>query len=321
MKGYVLRRLAYLVPLWIGLSVFSFALGNLAPGDVAHSLLRQQLGAPPTDEQVAALEERLGLNDPAVVQYGRWVANAVRGDLGHSFRNGQSVVASLRRSLPVTLQLALVSFVFAVCLSIPLGIVAALRRGRIIDHLSRVFALGGASLPTFWFGYLLILVFSVKLRLLPTQGNEHVLSYVLPAVTLSMGAAGVLLRLTRASMLDVLGDEFVLAARARGLPRFAVTVRHALRVALNPVVTYGGLLIGGLLGGAVIVETVFGMPGMGKLVVDAINDRDYPIVQGFVLYFGTLVLLANLAVDLLYVVLDPRVRLVQTQEGSTRVAS
>lgn len=311
MKAYVLRRLAYIIPLLVALSVFSFALGQLAPGDPARALLRLQLGTPPTDQQVAAMRERLGLEDPAIVQYGRWVRDAVQGDLGTSFRTGESVSRRLLRALPVTVELSLLAFVIGVGAAIPLGVLAALRQRRLIDHASRVAALGAASLPSFWFGYLLIIVFSVRLGLFPTQGTASVISYVLPAVTLAVYAAGVLLRLTRASMLEVLGEDFVLAARARGLARSRVVVRHALRVALNPVVTYAGLVMGGLLGGAVIVETVFGMPGMGKLVVDAINDRDFPIVQGFVLYFGTLVLVVNLLVDLLYVVLDPQVRLAE----------
>ncbi len=311
MRRYVLRRLAYLLPLLLGLSIFSFALGKLAPGDPARALLRQQLGRPPSPQAVESMRQRLGLDDPVPVQFGRWLANAVQGDLGHSFRTGESVARSLWMALPVTLELALLAFLIALVTAMPLGVVAALRKGKSTDHASRVVALGSASLPTFWFGYLLIIVFAVQLQIFPTQGNESPISYVLPAVALATYPLGVLLRLTRASMLEVLGDEFVMAARARGLPRLHV-VRHALRVALNPVVTYSGLLIGGLLGGAVIVETVFTMPGIGKLVVDAINDRDFPVVQGFVLYAGALVLLANLVVDLLYVALDPRVRLTES---------
>lgn len=319
MKRYVLRRLAYLLPLLVGLSVFSFALGKLAPGDPARALLRQQLGRPPSPQAVASMRERLGLDDPVLVQFGRWVADAIRGDLGRSFRTGESVTRSLWQALPVTLELALLAFLIAVVIAMPLGVVAALRKGRLADHASRIVALGGASLPSFWFGYLLIIVFAVHLDVLPTQGNETTVSYILPAVTLAIYPLGVLVRLTRASMLEVLGDEFVMAARARGLPRLHV-VRHALRVALNPVVTYSGLLIGGLLAGAVIVEEVFGMPGIGKLALDAIRDRDFPVVQGFVLYAGTLVLLASLAVDLLYVALDPRVRLVESNAEASHAA-
>lgn len=313
MRRYVVRRLLHAIPLLVALSIFSFALGKLAPGDPARALLRMQLGQPPTDQQIAEFSQRVGLDDPAVVQFGRWVVDAAQGDLGRSFRTGRSVTASLWEALPITVELSVLAFVIAVGLAVPLGVLAAIRRGGFVDHVTRVLALGGASLPNFWLGYLLIIAFAVQLHWLPTQGATSAVSYLLPALTLAVYALGVLLRLTRASMLEVLGDDFVLAARARGLPRRAVVIRHALRVALNPVLTYAGLLIGGLLGGAVIIETVFSMPGMGKLVVDAIQDRDFPIVQGFVLYFGVLVLLINLLVDLLYVVLDPRVRLVEAE--------
>ena len=315
MKAYILRRVASLLPLLLALSVFSFALGQLAPGDAARSLLLLQGGAPPTDEQVRALRTELGLDDPAAVQYARWGRNAVTGDLGQSFRTGQSVTGSLRQAFPVTAELATLAFLIVLGLAIPLGVVAALRQGRLSDHVSRVLALAGASAPSYWIGYLLVILFSVRLGLFPTSGVASPSSYVLPAVTLALYATSVMLRLTRASMLDVLGEDFVRGARARGVPEARVVIAHALRVALNPVVTYGGVTLGGLLGGAVIVESVFGMPGIGKLLVDAINDRDFPVVQGFILLFGTVVLLVNLAVDLLYVALDPRIRLAGGEGG------
>jgi peptide/nickel transport system permease protein len=315
MNGYILRRVASLLPLLLALSVFSFALGQMAPGDPARSLLLLQGGSPPTDEQVRALRVELGLDDPAVVQYARWGRNLVTGDLGRSFRTGQSVAVRLRQAFPVTVELAILAFLIVLGLAIPLGVVAALGQGRLSDHVSRVLALTGASAPSYWIGYLLIILFSVRLGLFPTAGVASPSSYVLPAVTLALYATSVMLRLTRASMLDVLGEDFVRGARARGVPEARVVVAHALRVAINPVVTYGGLTLGGLLGGSVIVETVFGMPGIGKLLVDAINDGDFPVVQGFVLLFGTVVLLVNLAVDLLYVALDPRIRLIGGERG------
>lgn len=303
----------------VALSVFAFALGKLAPGDGAIALLRQQMREPPTRQQIEAFRERLGLNDPIIVQFFRWLGDAVQGDLGTSFRSGESVTRSLWQALPVTAELTALAFVIAVGCAIPLGVLAAVYRRRLVDHLSRVMALSTASLPGFWFGYILIIIFAVQMKVFPTQGTGSPMAYVLPAVTLAVSSLGVLMRLTRASMLEVLGDEFVVAARARGLPRLNVLM-HALRVAVNPLLTYAGLLIGALLGGAVVVETVFGMPGLGKLAVDAINDRDYPVVQGFVVYVGTLVLLINLAVDLLYMAVDPRVRLVETPVGGRYAA-
>ena len=315
MNGYILRRVASLLPLLLALSLFSFALGQLAPGDPARALLLLQGGAPPTDEQVRALRTELGLDDPAAVQYARWGRDVVTGDLGRSFRTGQSVAGSLRQAFPVTVELAVLAFLIVLGVAIPLGVVAALGQGRLYDHVSRVLALAGASAPSYWIGYLLVILFSVRLGLFPTSGVAAPSSYVLPAVTLALYATSVMLRLTRASMLDVLGEDFVRGARARGVPEARVVIAHALRVAINPVVTYGGLTLGGLLGGAVIVESVFGMPGIGKLLVDAINDRDFPVVQGFILLFGTVVLLVNLAVDLLYVALDPRIRLTGGERG------
>ena len=258
----------------------------------------------------------LGLDRPLAVQYGRWVRNVVTGDLGRSFHSGQPVAGVLRRALPVTLELALLAFLIVLVVGIGLGVGATLAHGGLADHAIRLLTLAGASLPPYLFGYVLIIVFSVHFGLLPTSGISSPTAYLLPAVTLAVYPTSVMVRLTRTSMLDVLGEDFVRHARGRGLPPFRVVRRHALRVALNPVVTYGGLVLGGLLGGAVIVETVFGMPGIGKLVVDAIKDRDFPVVQGFVLVFGAIVVLVNLAVDLLYAVLDPRVRLVEHHIGA-----
>ena len=291
------------------MSLFSFILGQVAPGDPARALARLRVGAPPTEQQVRTFGEEHGLYDPAPQQYGRWVRNALRGDLGISFRTGQSVGGSLWGALPVTVELALLAFAIMVALAIPLGVATAVAPGGFLDQSSRMLGLVGIALPGFWLAYLLILLFSVRLRLLPTYWTGTPSSYVLPAVTLALYGTSVLLRLTRASMLEVLGENFVQSARARGLSERAVLGRHALRVACVPVVTYGGLLLSSLLGGSVVVESIFGMPGMGGLVVDAVNARDFQVVQGFVLLFGTVVLLLNLAVDLLYVVLDPRVRL------------
>ena len=248
MTATVLRRLASLLPLLLGLSIFSFALGQLAPGDPVRSLLLQQAGVPPTDAQVDARRAELGLDDPAVVQYGRWMRGALTGDLGRSFRSGQSVTESLRHALPVTVQLALLAFLIVVGLGIPLGVGAALAHGRPADHVLRLFSVAGASMPSYWLGYLLIILFSVRLHLLPTSGVSSPASYVLPALALSLSATSAMVRLTRASMLEVMGEDFIRSARARGIPPARIVARHALRVALNPVLTYGGLVLGGLLG-------------------------------------------------------------------------
>ena len=310
MTAYLLRRVATLLPLLLGLSIFTFALGHLAPVDTARSLaLLETGGFPPSQEHVDAIAREYGLDDPAVVQYGRWAADAVTGDLGRSLTSGQPVTSTLRQAFPITLQLGLLAFLIVLGVGIPLGVAAALGHGRLPDHSLRLFTVAGASLPSYWLGYLLVIALSVRLHLFPTSGISSASSYVLPAITLALFATCVMVRITRASMLDVLGEEFIGRARAGGVPERRIVVRHALRVALNPVVTYGGLVLGGLLGGSVFVEWVFDMPGVGRLGVDAIQRRDVPTVQGFVLLTGTTVLVVNLLVDLLYVRLDPRVRL------------
>lgn len=309
LTSYVWRRLWSLVPVWLGISLLAFALGNLVPGDPVEMILQQRTGEIPTRAAVEQLRKQLGLNARAPVRYARWVAEAVQGDLGLSYRTGTPVARVLLERLPSTLQLAAASLVLSIVIALPLGVAAAVRRGSWIDHMSRLIALLGTSVPAFLLGYALIMIFAVTLHLLPVAGSEGAASLVLPVLTLALAEAAALTRLTRASMLEVLGEDYVRTARAKGVPRRLVLVRHALRNALNPLITLAGVRAGRLLGGAVIVETVFARPGIGKLVVDSIHDRDYPLIQGFVLLMGTIFLLANLAVDLSYTGLDPRMRL------------
>lgn len=309
MGQYVTRRLLLLVPIWLGITLMAFGLGRLAPGDPARLIAERQADGLPTPEQIERVRQEYGLNDPLPLQYTRWVANALRGDLGVSFKTGGAVLEELARRFPATLELAVYSMLVGIVLALPLGVQAATRRGSSIDHLSRLIALAGSSLPSFWLAFILIIVFSVELRLLPVAGRGTARHLILPAITLGVALAAPLTRLTRSSMLEVLGEDFVRTARAKGLGERAVVARHALRNALIPVVTVAGMSFGHLLGGAVIVETVFAWPGVGKLVVDSIFDRDYPLIQGYVLFMGTIFVLINLAVDMLYVALDPRVQL------------
>jgi len=306
---YISRRALYLIPVWLGISLLAFALGNLAPGDPVEMILQQRTGEVPTRAAVEQLREQLGLNAPAPVRYARWVARAARGDLGLSYRTGAPVENALVERLPSTIELAAASLFLSILVALPLGAAAALRQGTWVDHLSRVIALFGTSVPSFLLGYALMLLFAVSLHLLPVAGSDGPASLVMPVLTLAMSETAALTRLTRASMLDVLGEDYVRTARAKGLPQRLVVIRHALRNALNPLVTLTGVRAGRLLGGAVIVETIFARPGIGKLVVDSIHDRDYPLIQGFVLLMGTVFVLANLIVDLSYAGLDPRVRL------------
>lgn len=308
MTGFVARRVAQTVPLLLLVTLFSFLLIHLAPGDPAEMILRSRLTYPPTDEQILNMRRELGLDEDLVTQYVRWLQNVAIGNFGESIWTGERVGASLKRTFPVTLQLSFVAFLVAASAGVLLGILAAVRQGGMTDNLSRVIALAGASLPNFWLGYLLILAFAVFMGLLPSQGVETPSSYILPAIAVAFGPLGALIRLTRTGMLDVLGQDFLVAAKARGLRPNYVLFRHALPVAINPVLSYAGLVVGTLLSGAVVVETVFAMPGVGKLLVDAITHRDYPVVQGFVLCFGIIVVVINAIVDVLYGLIDPRIR-------------
>jgi peptide/nickel transport system permease protein len=307
---YVSRRLLSLIFVWLGISLLTFGLANLAPGDPALIILqRRSGGAVPTREQLEQLRHQLGLDDPFPVRYARWLARASHGDLGTSYRTGEPVTTMLGERFPATLELALSALLFGLAVALPLGVLSALRRDSAVDHAARLLALVGSSLPSFWLGYVLILVFAVSLGLLPVAGSGDWTHLILPSLTLGLGGVGGLTRLARAKMLDALAEDYVRTARAKGLSQRDVVVRHALRNALNPTVTLAGLWFGRLLAGAVIVETVFAWPGIGKAVVESIFDRDYPMIQGFVLLTGTTFVTLNLLVDLCYLWLDPRVRL------------
>ena len=309
MIGYVVRRLLTLIPTWLGISLFAFALSTLSPGDPAELILGAELDRPPTPEQIAEFRERTGLDDPFVLQYVRFVGGAVTGDLGKSFQSDEPVLGELVSRFPATLEISVPAFVLAVVLALLVGVISAIRRNSLADHLSRVASLLGDSIPSFVLAYLLIIIFSVSLGVLPVAGRGGIDHLVLPVLTLALATTATLMRLTRSSLLEVLGEDYVRTARAMGLPERAVIVRYALKNALIAVVTVAGLLFAGFITGIVIVETVFAWPGVGRYVVEAIFDRDYAVIRGFVVFTGTVFVLINLIVDLLYLRLDPRVRL------------
>ena len=309
MLRYILRRLVYLVPVWIGISLVAFLLANLTPGDPARLALQRELGRQPTAEETAAAQEQMGLNDPAPVRYITWLGDAVTGDLGTSYRTGQPVLDSLIDRFPNTLKIAGFGLLLAIAIAIPLGVLAAVYRRSPVDHFSRIVALLGASMPSYWVAYLLILLFSVRLSLLPVAGSQTWQHAILPALTLGIAGSASLMRLSRSEMLEALNQDYVRTARSKGLRSRSVLVGHALRNTLIPLTTVLGMRFAGMLGGAVIVETIFSWPGIGKLVVDAIFDRDYPMIQGYVIFMGTAFLVINLIVDLGYGLIDPRVRL------------
>ena len=305
----MLRRLLGLLGLLLGISLITFGLAVLAPGDPAYAVLAlEQPGSTPTDAAVELMLTKLGLDQPAPQRYLHWLADAVRGDLGLSYRSGQPVAAEIARRLPATLALAGASLALAVLIGLPLGILAAIRSGSRWDSASRLLALAGATTPTYVLSLLLVLVFAAQLQVLPAFGSGTVAHLVLPAVALSAGPLAQIARLTRASLLEVRRQDYLRSAAAKGLSPLRVTLVHASRVAAVPVLTVAGVAAGQLLGGAVIVETIFSWNGVGKYAVDAVFLRDYPALQGVVLYAASAVALVNLVVDLAYPVLDPRLR-------------
>jgi peptide/nickel transport system permease protein len=306
---YVFRRFLSLIPTWLGVTLFAFTLASLSPGDPAELILNRQLDDPPTPQQLEQFRETNGLNDPFLVQYANFLGDVVRGDLGQSFRTGESVRDELMARFGPTLQIALPAFATSVLLAVAFGVAAALRRNSMTDHVSRVAALAFESVPPFALAYLLIILLAIQLGLVPVAGRGTLAHFVLPVLTLTLATMATTMRLTRSSLLDVLGQDYIRTARAMGLPRRWIVLRYTLRNALIPVITVAGLILAGFITGIVIVEIVFAWPGIGSYIVDAVFDRDYPVITGFVVFTGTVFVLVNLAVDLLYIRLDPRVRL------------
>ena len=304
MRTYVVRRLWQSALTLVGVSVLVFVILRVGPGDPAKMLLPE--GAP--QSAIEELNRQLGLQEPLYVQYGLFVQSVFRGDFGQSFQYRAPALQVVTERLMATVQLALAAMLITVGVGVSLGIVAAVRRGTGYDYASTVLAVLGQSLPNFWLGIMLILLFGVALRWLPTSGFESWRHLILPAVTLAAFPMALVARLTRSSMLEILGRDFIRTGRAKGLAERAVILRHALRNAAVPLLTVLGLQIGTLLGGAVITESVFAWPGMGKLVVDAIFFRDFPVVQTVLILSATLFVVINLLVDLLYTVIDPRIR-------------
>jgi len=307
MQAYVARRLLILPALLFGISIISFALLNFAPGDPAEIILRRQNPEePPLPEAVRALRQQLGLDAPLPLRYGRWLFDVLKGDLGESYRSGTPIMSELVKRFPATMMLATAALALSVVVSIPLGIIAALWRGSLLDSLSRLLALLGAAVPSYVLALLLMLFIAVKLNWLPAIGYGSPKNLILPAIALAAGSSAQVMRLTRASMLEVLQQDYMRTARSKGLNERKVVMVHGLKNGLLPVVTMLGINLGHLLGGTVIVETIFGWPGVGRYAVESILQRDYPVVQGFVLYMALIFLLANLAVDFSYRWLDPR---------------
>ena len=313
MLRYIGKRLLIAIPTLIIVSIFVFLLQKLLPGDPALVMA----GEDRSPEVIAFIREKYRLNDPLIMQYFYWIGAALQGDFGVSLRTNQPVMALIGQKLPVTIQLAIMSMIIAFLIGIPAGIVSAIKKGTIIDYIANVVALSGLSIPNFWLGIMLILLFSQSLRWLPSMGytplfqnpGDAFVHLIMPAFTLGTAMAASLTRFTRSEMLEQLRQDYVRTARAKGLRERAVLFQHVLKNSMIPTVTVIGLQIGGLLEGAVITETVFAWPGIGRLAVQAVFERDYPLIQGIVLFAATTFVVVNLVVDISYSFLDPRVRL------------
>ncbi len=313
MARYAARRLLVLIPTLIGMSMLIFLMVRLMPGDVVNSLI----GTDETisEEEIAALRAQFGLDKPIPVQYLDWLGDILRGDLGRSFRSREPIIHQLLRSLPITVELALLSILLSVLLAIPLGILSAIRQNSTIDFVAHLIGLAGLSLPSFWLATLLLLATSLWFHWIPPVvwinpledlwGNLK--QMLLPAISLSVGLMAAEMRMTRASILEVLRQDYIRTARAKGLAERIVLVRHALRNAFIPVITVIGLQIGRLMGGSVIIEQIFGLPGVGWMLLQGVYNRDYPVVQITSLFLATIFVLMNLVVDLAYGFLDPRI--------------
>lgn len=302
------KRLLELMLFLFLLSIISFVFMKAAPGDPVRYMLNID-DVSITDEQIEELREELGFNDPIYVQYWNWLVRFFQFDLGDSYMTKQPVIKELTSKIPDTLALTFSSMVVMMLIAVPIGTLAALYKNRWIDHLSRIFALIGASVPSFWLGLLFMQLFSVKMGILPAMGKGTFLHLVLPSLTLGIAMAAVYVRLLRSSLLESLGQDFIRSAKARGLSQRRIFLFHAFRHSLTPVITIFGVSLGSLLGGSVIIEVLFAYPGVGKLVVEAIVRRDYPIIQGYILFMGLFVVMINLLVDLSYRYLNPEIRL------------
>ena len=302
---YLARRVLAVVPVLFGVTLAVFSMLFLVPGDPVKMMLAEFVTSP---DQIAQMRAQLHLDEPLPQQYGRFVANAFRGDLGTSIRSRRPVVTEIAENVASTAQLALASMAVAIAIGVPLGLLAALFRNTWLDVGSMVVALLGVSMPSFWLGLLLIFVFSLHLAWFPATGGGDLPHLVLPSLTLGTIASAIIARLTRSSMLEVLGQDYVRTARAKGLAWWGVVVRHALKNALIPIITIFGLQFGNLLAGAVIVETVFSRPGLGRLIVGGILAKDFPLVQGTVLFVAASYVMINVLVDVAYAFVDPRIR-------------
>lgn len=305
MVKYIIRRLIAMIPVVIGITFLVFMIMQLAPGDP----VRMILGDSAEPEAIEAMREEMGLNDPVLVQYGRYMVNLLHGDLGTSYTNQRPVAHEVFSRVPATFELAFVSAVVSILIAIPLGVIAAVKQNTLFDNLSMVLSLVGISMPAFWLALMLMLVFSLRLGWFPVQGNnDGWRSFVLPSIAIGFMNMAAIARTTRSSMLETIRQDYIRTARSKGISEGEVIMHHAFGNALIPTITVVGVQLGGLLGGAVLTETVFAWPGLGRLMVQAVNGRDVPVVMGCIVILSIGFSIVNLIVDLAYGFIDPRVR-------------
>lgn len=304
MSSYLLKRLSTMLLTLFGVSIIVFLMVHLIPGDPVTYIL----GDFATDEAIARLKAQLGLDQPMIAQYFNYIFGAIQGDLGTSYITGYTVWEEIVNRIPITIQLALYSVILGAFFGILMGVIAAVKQNTIFDRLAMLVALVGISAPGFWIALFLILIFSYHFGLFPISGYEGFHSLILPSITLALGSAGNIARMTRSSMLEVIKQDYIRTARSKGANTFRLIFKHSLQNALIPVVTLIGLQFGYLLAGAVVTETVFALPGLGSLIIDSISTRDIPTVQGLILFMAFIFIMVNLIVDIIYTFLDPRIK-------------
>jgi peptide/nickel transport system permease protein len=304
MSKYILRRLLMMIPVMLGVTFLVYFIISLTPGDVAANIL----GVGATEEAIIELTEEMGLDDPIIVQYGRYMGDLLTGDMGTSYSTGKAVSSEIGQRFPNTFKLTISAIFLSVLISIPIGVVSATRQYSIFDNVGMVIALIGISMPSFWTGLILIIIFSLKLGWFPSGGMDGIQSLILPAFTLAIASTASITRTTRSSMLEVIRQDYINTAKAKGVSRKVVIRKHALKNALIPAITVIGLEFGVLLGGAVLTETVFSWPGIGRLMVESIQRKDTPMVLGCIIVFALAFSLVNLLIDILYAYIDPRIK-------------
>ena len=308
----ILKKILTAIPVLLVVSIVLFLLLNVMPGDAADSMSTMDA----TAEEVEALRESLGLNDPMYIQYLRWLKNVLKGDFGISFLNGASVTEKIVTRLPVTLELTLLAMLIAVAIALPMGVLSATHRNSAIDAIASFISMIGVAVPHFWLAMMLIIIFSVNLHWLPASGftpisqglGKNLIKMIMPAFSVGLGFAATVMRQTRSNMIDVLGTDYISTAKAKGMSKSVVVWKHGVRNALIPVITVIGMQTGRLFGGAIVVETLFGLPGIGTAIVESIFSRDYQMTMGCVMMVAVIIILINTIVDILYVIIDPRVR-------------